>query len=60
MGAEIFGGLDEADTEIHLPKMIDGDAGGERVGGIDNPLGEGEAVARRVGWKSGKNDGRVG
>ena len=58
--AEIFGGLDQANAEIHLPKMIDGDAGGERIAGIDDPLGEGETVARSVGRKSRLDDGCVG
>ncbi len=60
LGAEIFGGLHEADAKIHLPKMIDGDAGSERVGGIDNPLGESEAIAGASAGRAGKNDGGVG
>ena len=41
--AEIFGGLDDAGSEIQLPVAIHGHARGERMRGIDEPFGEVEA-----------------
>ena len=44
--AEVFAGLDDADAEEHLPQAVDGDARGQRVVGLDQPLGQSEAVHR--------------
>ena len=47
--AEILGGLDEADPEEMLPVTVHGDAGGERVIGIGQPLREVEPVGAALG-----------
>ncbi len=44
LGAEIVFGFDEAAPEVLLPERIDCDAGRERIGGINEPMGEVEAV----------------
>src|SRR5881397_438459 len=41
--AEIVFRLDQAAPEVLLPKPIDCHAGGERIGGIDDPASEVEA-----------------
>ena len=61
--AEVFFGFDEAASEVAHPGSVDGDAGCERVGGIDEPLGEVETIAARggigkSGFDFGENPGR--
>ena len=46
--AEIFGRLHQARAEIHLPIAVDGDARGERMRRIDQPLRQSEPVERRA------------
>lgn len=46
--AEFLRAVLDADAEEFLPHAIDGHARGERVGGVDEPFGEAEAVLRRV------------
>ena len=50
----------EADAEEFLPESIDGDAGGQRVVGRDEPLGKVEAVGRFVGLDRRKDSGGMG
>ena len=38
--AKVLGSLDDASPEMLLPILIDHNARSERVGGIDDPLGE--------------------
>lgn len=45
LGSEVLAGPDEAGAEQALPKAVHGDAGGEGMGGIEEPAGEAEAVA---------------
>ncbi len=40
MGSEVFGGFDESGAVDLLPESVDGDASGEGVLGIGEPLGE--------------------
>ena len=44
LGAEVVGGLDDAGAEERLPVAVDDDPGGQRVGRVDQPLGQGQAV----------------
>ena len=53
LGAEVFFGLDESAPKVAHPGAVDGDAGGERVGGVDEPLGEVESVAAGGGLGKG-------
>src|SRR5437016_9736784 len=48
LGAEIVFGFDQAASEVLLPNAVDGDAGEEGVGWVNEPVGEVEAV-----WKRG-------
>ena len=43
--AEVAGASDQAGAEDVLPEAIDGDAGGERVVGVEQPSGEAEPVS---------------
>ena len=38
--AEVFRCLDQTDSKELLPKTIDGHAGGQRIAGVDEPLGQ--------------------
>ena len=40
LGSKVFGGFDDSGAEELLPETIDGDAGGEGVFLIDQPVGE--------------------
>src|SRR5262249_30080194 len=53
--AEIFGCPDEAGSEKLLPKAIDGNARGERVGRIDKPSRKTEPVAGQGGGHRRQN-----
>ena len=57
--AEILGGLDDAGAEIHLPEAVHGDAGEQRIGGIDQPLGEAEPVVGNAGGSGGRTAGNA-
>ena len=46
--AEIFGRFDQAGAEVHLPVAVHRHARGEGIGGIHQPAGQAETVARRV------------
>ena len=48
-GAEVVGRGDEAAAEMVLPEAVDDDAGGERMVGPRQPLGQVEAAERRAG-----------
>ena len=57
---EVFSGVDEALAEDFLPEAVDGDARGEGVGGVGDPLGESEAIAGGTffeGMQSGRSGG---
>ena len=58
LGAEVFFGLDESAPKVAHPSAVDGDSGGERVGGLDEPLGEVESVA--AGGRLGKGGFHLG
>ena len=47
--AEILHRLDQAGAEIHLPEAIHGHARRQRIGGIDQPFGEAQAIVRHAG-----------
>ena len=49
--AEIFGGLHDAGSEVHLPKPVDGDARQQRIARIDHPFGKAEPI---IGSARGK------
>ena len=52
--------LTKAGAEVLLPEPVHGDAGGERVAGIDEPAGEGETVPRfRRGEREGEKGGHL-
>ena len=46
--AEVFRRLDQAGSEIALPEAIHGHAAGQRIGGIHEPAGQSQAIARRA------------
>ena len=46
--AEVLGCGDDSLTKNLSPETIHGDAGGERIFGVDEPSGEAEAVGRQV------------
>ena len=41
--AKVIARRHQAAAKVLLPEPVDGDAGGERIGGIDEPVGEVEA-----------------
>ena len=49
LGSKIFFGFDETTPEVPHPGSVNSDAGCERVGGINEPLGEVEPIAARGG-----------
>ena len=57
---EIFRCLDNAGSEIHLPIAIDGHTGGERMRGVDQPLGKTQAIVRGAGRQRGQHRGNAG
>src|SRR5207249_4779361 len=42
--AEVVGGGDQAAAEVVVPDAVHDDAGGERVGGVDDPVGQASAA----------------
>ena len=60
--SKIFFGFDETTPEVAHPGSVNSDAGCERVGGIDEPLGEVETIAfggvGKGGFDFGENPGR--
>jgi hypothetical protein len=48
-GAEVLEGFDQAAAEKLFPQAVDGDAGGERVFGGDQPFRESQAVGGGIG-----------
>ena len=58
--AEISTVVDDAPAEEGGPLAVDGDAGGERVFGRDEPAGERQAVGGRVGGEGGQNGRNAG
>jgi hypothetical protein len=48
--AEVGGGADETGAEELLPETVHGDAGGERILRIDDPVGEIETGGARCRW----------
>ena len=43
---DIFRGSDQTGAKDLLPESIDGDARGQRIGGINKPLRQAEPIAR--------------
>ena len=52
--SEVARRIDETDAKMPCPQAIDGDAGGERIVGVSDPLREFESSTRafRKGWTS--------
>ena len=57
--AEVVGGLHEARAEERLPDPVDGHAGGERRPRVDEPPGESQPIACRVGREGMQRRGHV-
>ena len=60
LGAEVGGRGDDAGAEEDLPEAVHFDAGGERMLGHRDPLGEAEAIGRRAGGQRRQDGGRAG
>ena len=50
LGTKVFGSLDQADAKELLPKTIHRDSRGERVGRVDEPLGQAKGVLAAKMW----------
>src|SRR5262245_44301624 len=60
LGAEVFDRFHYDDAEEHLPQAVDGAAGGERVGAVDEPACQAEAIVRRARRQRGHGGGEAG
>ena len=53
--AEVFGGLHDAGSEVHLPEAVHRHPSQKRIARIDQPLRKAEAVVGSPGGKRGQN-----
>ena len=60
LGAEIVDRFHQPRTEQHLPIAVHRHAGRQRIGRIDKPAGQAQAVVGRAGRKGGKLAGTPG
>ena len=58
--AELLGRFDDADAEQLLPQAIDGHARGERIVGVDEPIGQAEAIELRAAASRMQRRGHAG
>ena len=59
LAAEVFRGADQAFSEKDLPVAVHGDATGQRMLGVGEPVGEAEAIVGLILGERRKSGGRA-